>query len=68
MKIFACGADRRRRREKLGILAVFTTKSNVFAEEKQLTGTGTTFLTGTGMVSGALTVDTRLYVCTICNN
>ena len=51
MKRFACGADRRRRRKKLGILAVFTTKFNVFAEEKQLTGTGTWFMTGTGMAS-----------------
>ena len=60
MKIFARGADRRRRREKLGILAVFTTKFNVFTEKKQLTGTGTTFLTGTGMPGSALKVGTAL--------
>ena len=38
MKIFARGADRRRRREKLGILAVFTTKFNVFTEKKTADG------------------------------
>ena len=40
MKIFACGADRRRRREKLGILAVSTTKFNVFTEKKIADGYG----------------------------
>ena len=56
MKIFVCGADRC---EKLGILAVFTIKFNVFKEKRQLMGTGTTFLTGTGMSLDALTQGRR---------
>ena len=45
---------------KIGNFSRFHNKIQCFRGKKQLTDTGTTFLTGTGMALGALTVATPL--------
>ena len=45
---------------KIGNFSHFHNKIQSFHGEKQLMGTGTTFLTGTGMALGAFTVATPL--------